>query len=72
MPREWNAVYLNLETYKERRALMEQYLGEQGRATGDMKFSLMTRVIYRRTQAQLDSFLQANDMDSGRLALSAA
>ena len=65
--REWNAVYLNLETYKERRALMEQYLGEQGRATGDMKFSLMTRVIYRRTQAQLDSFLQANDMDADAL-----
>ena len=46
---------------------MEQYLKAQGRQIDDMKFSLMTRVIYRRTQAQLDSFLQANDMDADAL-----
>ncbi|MCY4073361.1 MAG: TIGR03560 family F420-dependent LLM class oxidoreductase [Chloroflexi bacterium] len=58
---EWNAVYVNLAKYKELRALMEQYLGEQNRAFDDMKFSLMTGVVYRPTQARLDAFLH----DSG-------
>ncbi len=54
---EWNAVYVNVATYRERRALMERYLAEDGRTADDMKFSLMTRVIYRPTQAQLDAYL---------------
>ncbi|MCY4020928.1 MAG: TIGR03560 family F420-dependent LLM class oxidoreductase [Chloroflexi bacterium] len=58
---EWNAVYVNLAKYKELRALMEQYLGEQNRPADDMKYSLMTRVVYRPTQARLDAFLH----DSG-------
>lgn len=58
---EWNAVYVNLPTYKELRALMEQYLGEQNRALDDLKFSLMTRIVYRPTQASLNAYLH----DSG-------
>lgn len=54
---EWNAVYINVAKYKELRALMEQYLGDQSRATDDMKYSLMTRVVYRPTQARLDAYL---------------
>ena len=65
--KEWNAVYLNLETYKQRRTLMESYLEAQGRAVADMKYSLMTRVVYRETQAQLDGYLQASDMDGAAL-----
>lgn len=58
---EWNAVYVDLPTYRELRALMEGYLQEQDRAADSLKYSLMTRVIYRPTQAQLDSHLH----DSG-------
>lgn len=54
---EWNAVYIDLATYKERRALMREYLDQRGRSEADMKFSLMTRVVYRPTQARLDTFL---------------
>ena len=61
---EWNAVYLNLASYKERRALMREYLDERGRSEADMKFSLMTRVIYRQTQSQLDAFLHENGIDA--------
>jgi len=54
---EWNAVYIDLATYKERRALMSEYLEERGRSEADMKFSLMTRVVYRPTQAGLEAYL---------------
>ena len=54
---EWNADALDLDTYRERRAILGDYLSAEGRAVDDIKYSLMTRVIYRRTQAQLDAFL---------------
>jgi len=60
---EWNAVFIDLETYKERKALLEGYLEEQGRPADDMKYSLMTRVIYQPTQAKLDAFTHENDID---------
>jgi len=58
---EWNADFINVATYKERRGLMEGYLAQWGRSAQDMKFSLKTRVMYRPTQARLDAFLH----DSG-------
>ena len=64
---EWNAVYIDLETYKERRALIEGYLAERGRAADAIKYSLMTRVVYRPTQAQLDAYLHDNEMDADAL-----
>ena len=54
---EWNAVYIDLPTYRERRALLADYLAAGGRAADDLKHSLMTRVIFRPTQAQLDACL---------------
>ena len=61
---EWNAVYINLASYRERRVLMREYLDERGRSEADMKFSLMTRVIYRPTQSLLDAFLHENGIDA--------
>ena len=55
---EWNADFVNVATYKQRRALMERFLAERGRSPQDMKFSLKTRVMYRPTQAQLNAFLR--------------
>ena len=64
---EWNAVFLDLETYKQRRALLAEYLKAEGRVADDMKYSLMTRVIYRPTQPQLDSVLHANGITDDTL-----
>ena len=64
---EWNAVYLNLETYGARRTRLAECLQAEGRALDDIKYSLMTRVIYRQTQAQLDAFLHENAMDAADL-----
>lgn len=50
---EWNAVFLDLTTYKERTKLLDSYLAERGREPGDVKRSLMTRVIYGKTDADV-------------------
>ncbi len=64
---EWNAVYLNLKTYKERRTLLDGYLEEQGRPVDDLKYSMMTRVIYQPTQEKLDAYLSENELDANML-----
>lgn len=64
---EWNTGSMNVETYKERRTLLAGYLEENGRPVNDMKYSMMTRVIYRPTQAALNAYLSDNDMDAHKL-----
>lgn len=64
---EWNAAFLDLDTYRERKALMAEYLARQGRAADKIKYSLMTRLIYRPTGAQLDAFLHEQGMDAADL-----
>lgn len=61
---EWNAVFINVETYKERRAILKDLLEKQGRPEDDMKYSLMTRVLYASTQDKLDTLLRDNDIDA--------
>lgn len=48
---EWNGVYISPETYKERNQLLDQLLHEAGRASGEVKRSLMTRVIVAQDDA---------------------
>ncbi len=67
---EWNAVFINLETYKARRALLAEYLEAGGRAVDDIKYSLMTQVVYRPTQALLEAHLHDQAMDAGELKAS--
>ncbi len=64
---EWNAVFLNLETYKERKALLAGYLEEQGRPVDDIKYSMMTRVIYAPTQEKLNALLSDQEQDADAL-----
>ena len=54
---EWNADALDVHTYRARRATLDELLRAEGRALDDIKYSLMTSVFYRPTQAQLDAFL---------------
>lgn len=65
---EWNADALDLETYRARRATLRDYLAAEGRAADDVKHSLMTRVIYRQTQAQLDAFLHESGVSQEEVA----
>jgi len=64
---EWNAVYLNLETYKERKALLAGYLEAQGRPANDIKYSMMTRVVYAPTQEKLNALLSEEELDADAL-----
>lgn len=65
---EWNADALDLETYRARRATLSDYLAAEGRAADDIKYSLMTRVIFRQTQAQLDAFLHESGVSQEEVA----
>ncbi|MDE2775090.1 MAG: TIGR03560 family F420-dependent LLM class oxidoreductase [Chloroflexota bacterium] len=65
---EWNADALDLVTYRARRAILDEYLSAEGRAVDALKYSLMTRVIYRRTQAQLDAFLHESGISKDEVA----
>lgn len=64
---EWNADALDLDTYRARRATLGDYLSEEGRAVDDIKHSLMTNVIYRQTQAQLDAVLHESGVSNEAL-----
>ncbi|MBI5928524.1 MAG: LLM class F420-dependent oxidoreductase [Chloroflexi bacterium] len=54
---EWNGVFIPLEQFKERNALLNQLLDEGGRSRQEVKRSLMTQVIYEPTEAELDARL---------------
>ncbi len=64
---EWNAAFISLDTYRARKARLAECLQQQGRAADDIKRSLMTRVIYRPTEAQLDAHLHENGLDAAEL-----
>jgi F420-dependent oxidoreductase-like protein len=61
---EWNADALDVNTYKARRSTLNELLSAEGRAVDDIKYSLMTSVFYRPTQAQLDAFLHDSGISS--------
>ncbi|MEL6150885.1 MAG: TIGR03560 family F420-dependent LLM class oxidoreductase [Chloroflexota bacterium] len=50
---EWNAVFTDLATYRDRAALLDGYLEERGRKKTAVKRSLMTRVVYGKTDADV-------------------
>lgn len=59
---EWNAVFLPLETYRERAARLDELLSANGRGPGAVKRSLMTRVIYGADDATLNAKLDGADV----------
>lgn len=61
--REWNAVFIDMETYKERNATLNEMLAEQGRASSDVKRSLMTRVFYGRNDAELKALVKDTSVE---------
>ncbi|MBI5667252.1 MAG: TIGR03560 family F420-dependent LLM class oxidoreductase [Chloroflexi bacterium] len=56
---EWNGVFIPVETYRERSALLETLLRQNGREPGSVKRSLMTQLIFGRDDAALREKLEA-------------
>ncbi len=63
--REWNAVYLPLELYRERGARLDELLREQDRQPGDVKRSLMAGTIFARDEAALSASLAERSNRAG-------
>jgi len=64
---EWNAVFIEQETYRERSVLLDNLLQEQGRKPENVKRSLMTQVVYSTTQASLDARLATKGVSAADL-----
>jgi F420-dependent oxidoreductase-like protein len=59
--REWNAVFIDRATYRERARELDRLLEERGRKPGDVKRSLMTQVLYGRDDAEVQRLLNGGD-----------
>lgn len=55
---EWNAVFMAASELKEREALLDKLLAENGRKPTDVKRSLMTRILYGKTDAEVKAKLE--------------
>ena len=65
--KEWNAVFIDQATYKQRAAELDQLLLDAGRPATDVKRSLMTRVVYGRNEAEVTARLVAAGEDRAKL-----
>ncbi|MGJ3237351.1 MAG: TIGR03560 family F420-dependent LLM class oxidoreductase [Anaerolineae bacterium] len=64
---EWNAVYLNMDDFKSRNALLDEYLEQEGRAKQDVKRSLMIRCIYGKDDSALARKLETVNSSKAEL-----
>jgi F420-dependent oxidoreductase-like protein len=63
---EWNGVYLSADGFRERTRLLDELLREEGRSPGDVRRTVMTRVIFGRDDAQLAERLAGESVDELR------
>jgi alkanesulfonate monooxygenase SsuD/methylene tetrahydromethanopterin reductase-like flavin-dependent oxidoreductase (luciferase family) len=63
---EWNGVFISRDNYRERNALLDRQLAEHGRKPEDVKRTLMTRVIFGKDEAELNTRLAGKDADELR------
>lgn len=63
---EWNGVYLTPDTYKERSALLDDLLRQNGREPGDVKRSLMTGTVFGKDDAAVKAALKDRSEQAGR------
>lgn len=56
---EWNGVFINPPTYRERNTRLNELLAERGRPTHAVRRSIMTRVEYARDDPELAARVQA-------------
>ena len=60
---EWNAVYLTPEEFADLDSRLDGLTREAGRVPEDIKRTLMTRVVFGRTRADVDRKLEAAGLD---------
>ena len=65
---EWNGVYLTVDGFRERSALLDELLRQEGRQPQDVKRTVMTRVIFGKNEAELMARLTGEDADELRAA----
>lgn len=65
---EWNGVYLNADGFRERIALLDDLLRDEGRNPAEVKRTLMTRVIFGKDEEQLAERLDGESADELRAA----
>ena len=63
---EWNGVYLSPDDFRERTRLLDDLLREAGRQPGDVRRTLMTRVIFGKDDDQLTERLAGESADELR------
>jgi F420-dependent oxidoreductase-like protein len=63
---EWNGVYINADTYRDRTTRLDRLLEKNGRKPGDVKRSLMHRTIFGKDDAILQANLDGQDADKLR------
>jgi F420-dependent oxidoreductase-like protein len=63
---EWNGVYISHDTFRERNALLDGLLAEQGRKPEDVMRTVMTRVVFGKNEAELTGRLAGADADQLR------
>ncbi|QPC82655.1 TIGR03560 family F420-dependent LLM class oxidoreductase [Phototrophicus methaneseepsis] len=67
---EWNAVFIDPETYKDRTERLNDLLEKEGRQPGDVKRSLMTRVFYGKDDAALQALIKNTGKTAEEIAAS--
>jgi F420-dependent oxidoreductase-like protein len=55
---EWNGVFLTPARFAERSARLDRLLREQGRQPGEVRRTMMTNLVFGRTDAELQSKLE--------------
>jgi F420-dependent oxidoreductase-like protein len=63
---EWNGVYIDPQTYRERSQLLNQLLDERERAPGEVKRSLMTKITYAKDDSDLRARSNGQSLDDLR------
>ena len=63
---EWNGVYLSPDGFQERNQLLDDLLREEGRQPGDVRRTLMTRVIFGKDEDQVTERLAGENADELR------
>jgi F420-dependent oxidoreductase-like protein len=59
--KEWNAIFLTPEKFKEKAALLDELLISNGKKPGEVRRSLMTNLTYGQNQEQLQKKMNGRD-----------
>ena len=60
---EWNGVYLSAQDFAQRNRLLDEMIVQAGRKPEDVRRSLMTGLIFGKTDAELQARLAGRDVE---------